>query len=130
MTSYATNPRIKERPVKKMLRHELTDDEKRELAERMAEDQAKLETLVDEKKAVASDYKSRIENVQGTIRLASSTYRQGWEIRETQCSEIYDYDKAVFSIVRLDTGEEIKRRGMTQDELTLPLPMEEADQAA
>lgn len=128
--SNATDPRIKERPIKKMLRCDLTEEEKRELAEQMAEDQAKLKSLEDEKKAVASDYKSRIEQVQGSININSSTYLQGWEMRETSCSEVMDYTKAEVSIVRLDTGEVIKRRGMTQDELTLSLPIEEDKEAA
>lgn len=125
MTNDATSPRIKERPIKKMLRCDLTEKEKAELAATMAEDQAKLESLEDEKKAVASDYKSRIEQTQGTIRRNSATYRQGWELRETECSEIHDYERAEFRIVRLDTGEFVKCRPMTQDELTLSLPLEE-----
>ena len=50
MTNDATSPRIKERPIKKMLRCDLTEKEKAELAATMAEDQAKLESLEDEKR--------------------------------------------------------------------------------
>jgi hypothetical protein len=125
-TMDATDPRIKERPIKKLLRVELTEEEKRELAEGMAEKQAELESLEDEKKAVAKDYASRIESTQGEIRRKSSIYRQGWEVRETDCVEIMDYNRAEVRIVRLDTSEVLNRRKMTQDELTLPLPVEDA----
>lgn len=125
MTIDATNPRIKERSIKMRLKHQLTTEEKRELAESMADNQAKLEELEDEKKAVASDYKSRIETVQGEIRRESNTYRQGWELRDIQCSEIQDFDKGIVTVVRLDTGEEVKVRPMTHDERTLELPFEE-----
>jgi len=56
---------VKERPIKDMLRVVLTEEEKRDLAEKMAEQQAELERLEDEKKSVTKDYASRIENVQG-----------------------------------------------------------------
>lgn len=126
----ATNPNIKERPLKKMLRCDLTAEELRSLADSIAEDQANLESLENEKKAVTKDYAGRIESVQGAIRRNSSTYRQGWDLREVQCSNIMDFEHAEVRIVRLDTHQTVERRKMTQDELTLPLPLDDLDEAA
>jgi predicted nuclease with TOPRIM domain len=125
MTTDATNPMIKERHIKMRLKHQLTTEEKRELSESMADNQAKLEELEDEKKAVASDYKSRIETVQGEIRRESNTYRQGWDLRDIQCCEVQNFSKGTVTVNRLDTGEVIKSRPMTHDERTLELPFEE-----
>lgn len=111
------DPRVKERPTKSKLRVFLTEDEKRVLAERMAEKQAELETLEDEKKAITKEYGSKIDLVTGEIRLASNTYRQGWELRDVECSEVWDYPRGTVYVKRLDTGEIIKSRRMSQDEM-------------
>ena len=120
----ATNPNIKERPMKSMLKCILTEEDKRTLADELANKQAELENLENEKKAVAKDYASRIELTQATISTSSNTYRQGWEVREVECSEIMDYERGEVRCVRLDTMETYKRRKMTQDELQYALPLD------
>lgn len=125
----ATNPNIKERPVKAMLKCVLTEEEKRLLADNLADKQAELENLENEKKAVSKDYSSRIELTQATISTASNTYRQGWEVREVECSEIMDHERGEVRWVRLDTMEIYKRRKMTQDELQYALPLDAPDTA-
>ena len=122
----SVDPTIEERPIKKMLRVNLTTEERAELAERMAEHQADLQRLEDEKKQITKEFASRIELVQGNIRQESSTYLQGWELREVQCSEVTDRRAGFLTVVRLDTGEEVSRRKLTQEELELKLPMEDA----
>jgi len=83
--------------------------------------------LENEKKAVSKDYASRIELTQGAISASSNTYRQGWEVREVECSEIMDYERGEVRWVRLDTMEVYKRRKMTQDELQYALPLDVED---
>lgn len=122
----ATDPTIEERTVKMCLKCELTEAEKAELASKMAEHQADLEHLEDEKKAVTKDFASRIELVQGTIRRESGTYRQGWEMRDVECVEITDKRAGTLTVVRQDTGEIVKIRPLTQEERELKLPVEDA----
>lgn len=122
----ATDPTIDERPIKKMLRVNLTTEERAQLAERMAEHQADLQRLVDEKKQITKEFASRIELVQGNIRQESSTYLQGWELREVQCSEVTDKRAGFLTVVRLDTGEEVSRRKLTTEEMELNLPLDDA----
>ena len=117
MTAYdpATDPSIKERPVKNLLKCELTEQEKDRLASDMADMQADLERLEDEKKVVTKDYAGRIEQTQATIRKQANTYRQGWEVRVGTCTT-----------KRLDTGEIVRTRNLTQDELQGELPLDTA----
>lgn len=122
----ATDPAIEERTIKKMLRVILTGEEKADLAERMAEHRADLQRLEDEKKQITKDFASRIELAQGTIRQESSTYLQGWEMRDVECIEITDKRAGFLTVVRQDTGEEVSRRKLTAEEMELKLPMDAA----
>lgn len=122
----AIDPTIEERPIKKLLRVNLTTEELSALAAKMAEDQATLERLEDEKKSVTKDFASRIEITTGTIRQEAGTYRQGWELREVQCSEVTDRRSGLLTVVRLDTGEEVSRRKLTAEEMELRLPLDDA----
>lgn len=113
----ATDPNIKERATKELLRVTLTEDEKVKQAERMAEKQAELEDLEDQKKAMVKDFASRIEMVQANVRQASNTYRQGWELRDVECVEIKDMNCGTLCVVRQDTGETVRMRKLSQSEM-------------
>ena len=125
----ATDPRIKERRFKDYLRCDLTEDELREQARTMADKTAEVDSLESGKKAMAAEFKSKIERAQASMNEASRLYRQGWEMRHIDCVERMVPATGSVEYVRMDTGEVYKTRKMTQDELwgKLPADMEDAE---
>ena len=111
----ATSPRIKEKEFRETLRCEL--------AGRLAEEQLELQELEDQKKAVVKDMAGKIEAVQARIRSGSNTFRQRWEMREVECVEVKDFNSGELYAKRMDTGEVIKRRKLTNAELERGLPI-------
>ena len=120
----ATNPRIKEKEFRDVLRCELTKEELDDLAGSLAEQQLELQELEEQKKAVTKDFAGKIEAVQARIRSGPNTFRQRWEMREVECVEVKDFIRGECFSKRLDTGEVIKRRKLTSAELERELPIE------
>lgn len=112
----ATSPNVQETLGTGIYRVDLTEEEKRDLAENIADDQLELEKLEGEKSSITKDYASRIEAVRARIKASSSTYRQGFEMREVDHVEKKDFDLGTCTLIRLDTGEIIKARKLTNAE--------------
>ena len=93
-----------------------TDEEMREIAGKLAAATQELEDLENEKKAVASSYKERIDHAQLKARRESRRYRDGYEIRNIECRVLRNYDDGTINYVRTDNGESVLIRPMTAAE--------------
>lgn len=98
-----------------------TTEEMGQIAERLAIKTQELESLEDEKKAVASSYKERIETCQMQMRRAARQYKDGFEMRDIECMVTRDYDTCTISYMRLDNGEVTLVRPMTAAERQMRL---------
>ena len=119
----ATDPRTSEMENVQCLRCDLTREELDDLANRLAEEQLELQELEEQKKAVAKDFAGRIEAIQARIKSGSNTFRQKWEMRDVDCIETKDFDRGICFNVRMDTGETIKSRKLTNAELERCVPI-------
>ena len=106
-------------------KHVFTEDEKREIATDMAQEVSNLQQIEDAKKAVMSDYKSQIDGLQAKINNAATKINNGYEIRSTECEIIPDWDEKIWQTTRIDTGEIIKTREMTNSDLQMDMDIDE-----
>jgi len=93
----------------------LTEAEKRDLATDMARKVAELNQAEDEKKAIMSDLKSKIDGLAAAVNSAATKLNNGYEYRTVSCEIDRDY-KA--KLVRYWFDEQIvKEKLMAQNEL-------------
>ena len=81
--------------------------------------EAQLETLKESTKS----YKQQILDTEKEIRDLGQKIRDGCEMRPTQVEERIDYGECLVSYIRLDTGEEIRSRGLRNSERQMPLSL-------
>jgi RNA polymerase primary sigma factor len=113
-------------PITKHLKVQLTEAEIKQLghdAARYEEDATKIRKAG---KLAAAESKTAAEELESKRAQALASYAAGFEFRDVDCNEIWDYQELIVRTVRLDTGVEILRRNMTRDELQLPLPQKKA----
>lgn len=103
------------------IKHEFAEDEKKEIAIEMAQKVANLQQAEDDKKAVMSDYKSQIDGIQAGINSAATKLNNSYEMRTIKCEKTPDWKSKVWKYVRVDTGEMIKEKAMTADDLQMKL---------
>lgn len=103
------------------IKHIFTDDEKKEIAIEMAQKVSELSLAEDDKKAVMSDFKSRIDLLQANVNSAATKLNNGYEMQTVKCEIIPDWDKKVWNYIRVDTGMRAKEKPMTADDLQMKL---------
>jgi hypothetical protein len=108
---------VRESIQKRSLRYFFCDDEKLELARRLAEKHKEVGNLEDERQRANKDYQSRIKGVENDIAILSEKVREGYEFRETEIRVTYDKpEPGKKTIVRLDTKETVGVEVMTNEE--------------
>lgn len=101
---------------KLLLRCELTDDEKAELAGTMAEKTQQLHRIDANAKSAAAQFKAEKEATQSEIDNAARLYRDGYEMRDVECEEVMDYVGGYVRCYRCDTGAMAHERRMSNSE--------------
>ena len=101
------------------IKYIFTEEEKREIASEMAQRIVNLQQAEDDLKAIKSDYKSQIDGIQAGINSAATKLTSGYEMRSTKCQVIADYPGKVWKYMRVDTGEIVKEKGMTSNDLQM-----------
>lgn len=105
----------------RLCKYVFTDDEKRQIANDLANGVADIQRLDDQKKSVMSQLKSEIDAKQGQVNLSASHLRSGFEMRSMDCEVIYAFSDDVVRWVRCDTGELVYERKMLSDEKQMKL---------
>ena len=116
---------IEKRSTARSLRYDFTENEKTILAEEMARKITEAEDLIDQKKVVASEYTAGINLAQAEAQSKAKKLTSGFEMRQIDCEEILDYSKKKVMVIRLDTGEHVESRIMTNYELQQSLDLKE-----
>lgn len=101
------------------LRHTFSEDERRELAIDMAEASVKKESLDEEFKVIKSDYKGQIESEEAKIKMNARKLQNGFEMRSIKCEKEFKHDAREVFWYHPESGEVVKRRTMTQDEMQM-----------
>ena len=107
----------------------LSDDEVREYGIELARKHTEAEGLEGKKKSFNDQIKADISKVTADISGLSSKISNGYEFKDVECEEHYDYDEETVSIIRLDTGEVETSRKMNSNDLQRRMfPKEETEE--
>lgn len=80
-----------------------------------------LQRAEEEKKAVMSDFKSRIDGYQASTNNLASKISSGFEVRQIDCTIVADYGKETWTTIRDDTGEVVCTDKMSPEDLQAPM---------
>lgn len=78
---------------------------------------SRQQELDDQKKSFTAQIKQEMTQNEARIDMLSQRIREKREFRDTQCERVRDYDKGTITLIRLDTGEVVSARLMTEMEL-------------
>ena len=101
------------------IKYIFTEEEKREIAGEMAQKIVNLQQTEDDLKAIKSDYKSQMDGIQAGINSAATKMTSGYEMRSMKCQVLPNYEKKVWEYIRVDTGELVKEKRMTSNDLQM-----------
>lgn len=101
---------------------ELNLDEIRERGEEAARIQNTRDLKDADQKAAAREAKGYVESLDAKIRNLLGEVRSKTTHRDVEVIEERDIDAEMMLSIRTDTGEVIRRRQLTESELTRPLP--------
>lgn len=115
-------PRIVREENKRSLKCELTRDELLEAGAKLADAQQKIAELESALASYKAQNKSECEMAKASVENLSDKIRRKYEFRDIRCVIEKDFDRGMFTIIRMDTGETVEARPLTDDELE-HLPM-------
>ena len=115
--------------VKEVLPVQLTDQERLDFANELAKANQAVEHAIDEKKYLNSQAGSRVKQAEAHRDEITNIVSSGKEWREVIVHRVFDYEKGILTETRIDTGEVIASRPLTdvekQGNLLDELPEEE-----
>ena len=124
--SPAKERHVQRKEVVRDLKCELSQDEKMETAEVLADALRELQTIETERADVMETFKARKKSADTIIGNCSDLLRTGSEKRAVKCEIENDYDKGTVTVFRTDTNRVVDGpRAMTEVEAQMGLPIEE-----
>lgn len=103
--------------VMRSLPVKLTDEEKKDRGQLMAQQVQAIKRLELELAAIKAEFKGKLQAANTAISLYSDTVANGVEYREVECEQVPDRVEGVVRIKRLDIGEVVAVRTMTRTEM-------------
>ncbi len=103
--------------TKRHLPVKLTDLELQDISKNTAKLIQNLQETIDEKKAVAADYTTKINNIKSSIDIASKKVLSGEEDRTIECKVQLNTDNMRKIVIRLDTGIVVDEENLTNEDL-------------
>ena len=105
------------------VKHTFTEEEKKQIAQDMAQKVSELAQLEDQKKAVASQIKSEIDKKQAEVNISATHLNTGYEMRSVKCEVERDYKRRLIRYIRIDNGQIGREVTMTNEDLQKQLPI-------
>lgn len=102
---------------KEYLKCVLSHNELLEYGNGLARLHAEANELKEQAKSVASDFKAKIDAAGSEAGIFARAIQNGFEYRDVECEVDRDFETKKVYTTRLDTGEIIKSRDMTQEEM-------------
>ncbi|OEU62405.1 MAG: hypothetical protein BA867_09650 [Desulfobacterales bacterium S5133MH16] len=96
-----------------------SENEKKEIATEMAQKVTELQQAEDDKKAIMSDFKSKIDGIQANVRNAATKLNSGYEMKSIKCEIVPNWAEKVWESLREDNGEVARKKPMTSDDLQM-----------
>jgi len=78
---------------------------------------SELRSKEEEKRAVASQFKSEIDGLVARTNVLADKINNGYEFRPIECDIDKDMDSKIMTVIRRDTGEVIEQRPLQDHEL-------------
>jgi hypothetical protein len=103
------------------LQYHFSQDELRDLGKKLAESQIQLRQLDADRKRVADEWNARISDKEAEITSLSSKVSSGYEYRDIPCEVTLNEPVNKKTARRLDTGETVWVRDLTNAEKQLTL---------
>ena len=97
-------------------KYEFTEEEKRDIAERLAIKTQELEEAEDNKKSVMSKFKEKIEKIALEVKGSARMYKDGYEMKDIECVVERDFVLGEVRYIRTDNGEIARKHTMTMGE--------------
>ena len=104
-----------------LCKYSFSEEEKKEFSVNMANKISEFHEVTDQKKAVMSDFKSKLDALSAEINTMARKVKDGYEMRYMDCEIRKDYDKKIVSYVRVDNDEVVRTRIMTEEDMQLKL---------
>jgi hypothetical protein len=101
----------------------LTDDEKIARSLMLAEALDRRNQLDLERKDTMAEFKDREAKLDSEIGRLGTIVRGGKELRQVECEDQHNYKNGTADRVRLDTGEVVQTRPLTEEERQQELPV-------
>ena len=120
--------RIILRQTKRYLKVNLTEKEVLVCGRELAREQDQLVKIERDKAASTKAYGEAVGEVRGRIARLTYAVNNGVTDRDVECEEIAELDQRRVVTVRLDTGEQVDERMMTDAERQLSFPRDEQHQ--
>jgi hypothetical protein len=119
---------MKEKETVETLKCVLTEKETAVYGEYLAAVEQELDTVKKEESSAKSAFKASKDSKVKEIKRLSDILNNKSEMRDVNCKILYDVPAPMqCTIIRLDTGEELKKRAMTDEENQLGLDFYESD---
>ncbi len=112
------------------LKYVFTEDETKSFARELARENTAAAEVEEQKKAVMASFAEKLTASKSKISMLSRYINNGYDYRTIDCEIVMDTPSTGFkTIVRLDTGEEVKTLPMLQSEMQAELPLQPEAQA-
>jgi predicted neutral ceramidase superfamily lipid hydrolase len=87
----------------------------------MADAANELERLEEEANEWKAQHKARVTAAESAVACNASKIRSGYEYRPVEVETVRDYTKGTVTVIRVDDGETVRARPMTNDEKQLDM---------
>jgi len=117
--------RMAQKKITQHLKVPLTDEQKKQYSEEIAQAVEEIGEGQNELKFVSTEIKARIQTSEAKLKELANKIRAGYEMKPVECLQTMDFSNGTVKIVRLDTDEVVLERAMTVEERQPELPIEE-----
>ena len=102
-------------------KHEFTREELDEIANALTAALIERQEVEGQLETSRTQLKAKITAIQAQVDMLSSKHHAKYEMRSTECKIVQDYEASKITVTRVDTGEVIEERPITEKELQMSL---------
>ena len=102
----------------------LTQEELLDYSKQLAKNQQDKYEAESHKKSVVADCNDKIARLDSEMHALSRKINSGYEYRMTKCQYVFDWERLTKTLIRIDTGEIVDIRPVTDEDKQQSLNME------
>uniref|UniRef100_A0A6M3ILQ3 Uncharacterized protein n=1 Tax=viral metagenome TaxID=1070528 RepID=A0A6M3ILQ3_9ZZZZ len=121
VTTPPVRKKVSKKDIMADLRYEFTPAEMQSLSMELANEEIRRKRLKDALADVSATYRSKIKSAEMGISERATKISNGFEYRQTECTQIMDYMAGIVTIIRKDLDEVVEERPMSEAEKQVPL---------